>query len=281
MSPGTPNPIAERRGKPRVTVVMPAYNAAQTLERTYADIPMDLVQGIILVDDVSRDETVKIARRLGVRVVVHMQNMGYGGNQKTCYIEALKDGSDIVVMLHPDYQYDSRLIPKMLAPIIEGRSDMVLGSRIMDGKARAGGMPVYKIVFNRMLTVIQSLIYRQRFTDLHTGFRAYRRELLETVPFLLNSNDFVFDSEMIAQAVAYGFRISEVPVPARYFAEASSVNFLVSLRYGIKTLGVMAKYAAHTTGLKKIRQFRLRLKDIVSQHHHADLFRPQPPSEAR
>lgn len=263
----------EHRPRPRVTVVMPAYNAAQTLERTYQDIPMDIVHGIVLVDDVSRDETVEIARRLGVKVVVHVQNMGYGGNQKTCYIEALKDGSDIVVMLHPDYQYDSRLIPQMIAPIVEGRSDMVLGSRMLDGRAREGGMPIYKIVFNRMLTVLQGFIYRQRFTDLHTGFRAYRRELLETVPFLLNSNDFVFDSEMIAQAIAYGFRVSEVPVPARYFPEASSVNFRVSLRYGVKTLGVMAKYAAHRTGLARPRQFRLRLREIVSQHYHGELFR--------
>lgn len=273
--------MEEDRSTPRVTVVMPAYNAAKTLEKTYADIPRDVVRGIILVDDVSRDETVDIARRLGVRVVVHMQNMGYGGNQKTCYTEALKDGSDIVIMLHPDYQYDSRLIPQMIAPIIEGRSDMVLGSRMLDGGARGGGMPVYKIFFNRMLTIIQSLIYRQHFTDLHTGFRAYRRELLETVPFLLNSNDFVFDSEMIAQALACGFRISEVPVPARYFPEASSVNFLVSLRYGVKTLGVMAKYAAHRMGLKKSRQFRLRLRDIVSQHYHGEIFRDRPTPEAR
>ena len=265
---------------PRVVVVMPAYNAAKTLEQTYRDIPRDAVHRIILVDDVSRDETVEIARRLGVKVVVHMQNMGYGGNQKTCYLEALRDGADIVVMLHPDYQYDSRLIPRMIAPIAEGRCDMVLGLRMLDGGARAGGMPVYKIVFNRALTAFQSLVYRQRFTDLHTGFRAYRRALLETVPFLLNSDDFVFDSEMIAQAFAYGFRIGEVPVPARYFPEASSVNFSVSLRYGIKTLGVMANYAAHAAGLARPRRFRLRLSQIVSQHHHEGLFMDTPPTEA-
>lgn len=271
--------MGERTVVPRVTVVMPAYNAAKTLEKTYRDIPRDVVQRIILVDDVSRDETVGIARSLGAKVVVHMQNMGYGGNQKTCYIEALRDGSDIVVMLHPDHQYDSRLIPQLIAPIIEGRCDMVLGSRMLDGKARKGGMPIYKIVSNRALTILQSAIYRQRFTDLHTGFRAYRRELLESLPFLLNSNDFVFDSEMIAQAIAFGFRVGEVPVPARYFSEASSVNFLVSLRYGIKTLGVMVRYAAHRAGIAHPRQFRLRLRQIVSQHHHEGLFRDAPSAE--
>lgn len=272
--------MGARLDAPRVVVVMPAYNAARTLEQTYRDIPRDAVQRIVLVDDVSRDETVEIARRLGVKVVVHMQNTGYGGNQKTCYLEALRDGADIVVMLHPDYQYDSRLIPRMIAPIVEGRCDMVLGSRMLDGGARAGGMPVYKIVFNRALTALQSAVYRQGFTDLHTGFRAYRRALLETVPFLLNSDDFVFDSEMIAQALAYGFRVAEVPVPARYFPEASSVNFRVSLRYGIKTLGVMARYAAHASGIARPRQFRLRLRQIVSQHHHEGLFRDTPPTEA-
>jgi glycosyltransferase involved in cell wall biosynthesis len=252
---------------------MPAYNAAKTLEKTYRDIPMDCVWKIILVDDVSSDETVDIARKLGVKVIVHMQNTGYGGNQKTCYIEALKEGADIVVMLHPDYQYDSRLIPAMIAPIREGRCDMVLGSRMLDGKAREGGMPLYKFILNRMLTLCQSLIYGQRFTDLHTGFRAYSRELLETVPFLLNSNDFVFDSEMIAQAVAFNFRLMEVAVPARYFPEASSVHFWVSLRYGLKTLWVMLKYTVHRMHIKRVRQFRLGLKDIVSQHYHSELFR--------
>ncbi|MCX6356975.1 MAG: glycosyltransferase family 2 protein, partial [Candidatus Aureabacteria bacterium] len=174
---------------------------------------------------------------------------------------------------HPDYQYDSRLLPSMIAPLTEGSCDMVLGSRIMGGRAREGGMPLYKYVFNRMLTMLQGLVYRQRFTDLHTGFRAYRRGLLETVPFLLNSNDFVFDSEMIAQALAYHFRVREVPVPARYFPEASSVGFWVSLRYGVKTLGVTGKYFLHRLGLARLRQFNLRLRDVVSQRYHDELFK--------
>ncbi len=261
------------QSKPVVTIVMPAYNAAKTLEKTYHDIPMDCIDKIILVDDVSKDETVEIAKRLGVKVVVHMQNTGYGGNQKTCYIEALKEGSNIVVMLHPDYQYDSRLIPQMIAPIIENRSDMVLGSRMLEGKALEGGMPLYKFVFNRMLTFIQNLIYGQKFSDLHTGFRAYSRALLTTVPFLINSDDFVFDSEMISQAVAYKFRVLEVPIPARYFPEASSVNFWVSLRYGIKTVGVMIKFLLNRLGLIRFKQYNLNLSDIISHHYHPQLFR--------
>ena len=180
----------------KVIVVMPAYNAAQTLEKTYHDLPQEVVDKVILVDDVSHDETVEIARRLGLKVVVHIQNKGYGGNQKTCYIEALKDGADIVVMLHPDYQYDSTLVPELIQPVKEGRADLVLGSRLLSGGTLEGGMPLYKYISNRFLTIVENLVLGQRLSECHTGFRAYSRRLLETIPFLLNSDQFVFDTEV-------------------------------------------------------------------------------------
>lgn len=258
--------------EPQIIIVLPAYNAAKTLERTYEDIPKDKVHQIILVDDVSRDQTVEIAHSLGLSVVIHVQNRGYGGNQKTCYLEALKEGADVVVMLHPDHQYDSRLIPEMVQPILEGRADMVMGSRILNGQALQGGMPVWKFIANRVLTIAENLVYRTRLTDCHSGFRAYSRKLLTTVPFLLNSDDFVFDSQMIAQAVHFGFQIREIAVPARYFPEASSVNFRVSTKYGIKTLGVMLAYALRHLGLFRPRIFELTLPDVVSRHYHESIF---------
>jgi glycosyltransferase involved in cell wall biosynthesis len=180
---------------PKVIVIMPAYNAARTLERTYRDLPPNVVDHVILVDDVSQDETVEIARRLGLQVVVHIQNKGYGGNQKTCYVEALKAGADIVVMLHPDYQYDSRLVPDLIRPIVEDRADLVLGSRLLArGGARAGGMPLWKYISNRFLTIVENATLGLRLSELHTGFRAYRRSVLETIPFLLDSDNFVFDT---------------------------------------------------------------------------------------
>ncbi len=223
----------------RIIVVLPAYNAAQTLEKTYADLPKEKVSKIILVDDVSKDQTVEIAHALGISVVIHIQNRGYGGNQKTCYIEALKEGADVVVMLHPDHQYDSKLVPELVAPIIAGEADMVMGSRILNGRALEGGMPIWKYLANRALTFTENIIFKTDLTDCHSGFRSYSRKLLTTVPFLLNSDDFVFDSQMIAQAACCGFRIGEIPVQARYFPEASSVNFRVSTIYGLKTVGVM------------------------------------------
>lgn len=259
--------------KERVIVVMPAYNAAKTLEKTYGDIPPDVVDGIILVDDVSQDETVAIAQKLGLKTVVHMQNRGYGGNQKTCYLEALKDDADIIVMLHPDYQYDSRLIPDLIAPIQRGEVDMMMGSRFLGGQVRAGGMPIYKIIANRFLTILENLVLGLHLSEAHTGFRAYRRELLETIPFLLNSDDFVFDSEVIAQAVAFGFRVGEIGVPTRYFDEASSVNFRRSVTYGLATLKVLVKFLAHKSGLWRIPQFDKQLNEIVSPHHQSTIFR--------
>lgn len=259
--------------EPKVVVVLPAYNAARTLEKTYADIPKDRVWKIILVDDVSQDQTVEIARSLGLSVVVHVQNRGYGGNQKTCYLEALKEGADVVVMLHPDHQYDSSLVPELVRPILEGRADMVIGSRILNGRALEGGMPIWKYVANRILTAAENLVYGTRLTDGHSGLRAYSRKLLQTVPFLLNSDDFVFDSQMIAQAVHAGFVVGEIPVQARYFPEASSVNFRVSLIYGFKTLWVMLCFALRRLGVARFRVFDRTLPEVISKYYHEAIFR--------
>ena len=253
----------------RVVVVMPAYNAAQTLERTYNDLSKEVIDKVILVDDVSQDETVEIARRLGLKVIVHVQNKGYGGNQKTCYLEALKDGADIVVMLHPDYQYDSTLVPELIRPIQEGKADMVMGSRFLSGKPLAGGMPIYKYISNRFLTIVENLILGQHLSECHTGFRAFSRRLLATIPFLLNSDKFVFDTETIAQSVAFGFEIAEIAVPTRYFKEASSVDFKNSTVYGLSTLWVMVRYLLNKWGLVRSTQFNKELRQIMSRHHQA------------
>jgi glycosyltransferase involved in cell wall biosynthesis len=256
----------------KIIVVLPAYNAAKTLEKTYTDLPREKMFKIILVDDVSQDQTVEVARSLGLSVVIHVQNRGYGGNQKTCYLEALKEGADIVVMLHPDHQYDSRLVPELVQPIIEGKAGMVMGSRILNGRALEGGMPIWKFIANRTLTVAENIVYGTRLTDCHSGFRAYSRKLLTTVPFLLNSDDFVFDSQMIAQAVHFGFPIAEIPVQARYFPEASSVNFKVSTVYGLKTLGVMVRFLLHRFHISRISFFQKTLSEVVSRHYHDAIF---------
>ena len=237
-----------------IVVVMPAYNAAKTLERTYHDIPKDVVDHVILVDDVSRDETVEIAQRLGLQVEVHRQNRGYGGNQKTCYRLALAAGADIVVMVHPDYQYDPTRIPAVVAPIIAGTADMVLGSRLL-GDPLAGGMPRWKFVANRFLTGLENRAFGLHLSEYHTGFRAYSARLLRAIDMERDSDDFVFDQEFVAQVVAAGFSITEVAVPTRYFAEASSVNFRRSVRYGMGTLGVVASYTLHRLGWRHDRRF--------------------------
>ncbi len=274
----------------RVVVVMPAYNAARTLERTYRDIPPGVVDRVILVDDVSKDATVEVAQRLGIQVVIHIQNRGYGGNQKTCYLEALRAGADVVVMLHPDYQYDSTRIPALIAPLLSGERDMMFGSRLLrapeesGNPALAGGMPIWKYIANRFLTITENLVLGQKLSECHTGFRAYNRRLLETIPFLLNSDDFVFDTEVIVQAVAFGFRLGEIPVPTRYFAEASSVNFRRSVTYGLATLAALLRYLLHRFGLRHSAQFSRRLEDIISPYHHDGIFHQPdetPPAPAR
>ena len=232
---------ARSRAAGPVAVVMPAYNAALTLERTYHDIPHDVVDHIVLVDDVSQDETVGVARDLGLDVIVHRQNRGYGGNQKTCYDRALAIGAQIVVMLHPDYQYDATRIPALIEPIQAGRADLTLGSRFL-GDPLAGGMPRWKYVSNRFLTGLENRAFGLRLSEYHTGLRAYSRRLLEALPYHENSDDFVFDQQLIAQAVRGGFPIEEIAVPTRYFDEASSVGFKRSVVYGLSTLGVVADH---------------------------------------
>lgn len=244
-----PAPLSSAsRGK--TIAVMPAYNAARTLERTVADIPSGAVDEIILVDDCSRDNTVEIAERLGLTVIRHEKNLGYGGNQKTCYRRALEAGADYVVMIHPDYQYDSRVIPVAVEIIRLGICDFVMGSRIRTRReALAGGMPRWKYVANRCLTLTENIALGQNLGDFHSGFRAYRRQVLETIPFTRNSNDFVFDSEFLAQAVHFGFKLGDIPVPVRYFDEASSINFRRSVKYGLSTLGVLGKYWVRQLGI--------------------------------
>jgi glycosyltransferase involved in cell wall biosynthesis len=250
-APTAPDAPAEAAARPRVVVVMPAYNAAKTLERTYLDIPHDLIDRIILVDDVSRDDTVEVARQLGLHVIIHRQNRGYGGNQKTCYDAALAADADVVVMLHPDYQYDATRIPDLIAPILRGEADLMLGSRFL-GDPIAGGMPKWKYVSNRFLTGLENAAFGLHLSEYHTGLRAYSRRLLEAIPFVLNSDDFVFDQELIAQVVAAGgLHIGEIAVPTRYFAEASSVGFRRSVVYGLSTLRVVARFLLHRTRLRR------------------------------
>jgi glycosyltransferase involved in cell wall biosynthesis len=247
--------------RPNLVIVMPAYNAALTLERTYADIPHEIVDKIILVDDVSGDETVDIARNLGLDVVIHSQNRGYGGNQKTCYDAALAAGADIVVMLHPDYQYDATRIPALIEPIVAGERDLMLGSRFL-GDPLAGGMPTWKYVSNRSLTFVENLAFDLHLSEFHTGLRAYSRTLLETIPYRENSDDFVFDQELIAQVVAAGMgrRIGEIAVPTRYFEEASSVGFQRSVVYGLSTVRVVARFLLHRWRLRRSSQLTARTR---------------------
>jgi glycosyltransferase involved in cell wall biosynthesis len=247
--------MTESLRHPNVYVVMPAYNAAKTLEQTHASIPEGVVSTILLVDDHSADETVRIARDLGLELIVHPHNVGYGGNQKTCYMEALRRDAD-VVMLHPDGQYDPAVIPSLIDPIACGSADMVLGSRFLQpGGPLAGRMPLYKIAGNRLLTTVENWVLGTHLSELHTGYRAYGRKFLETVPFLRNANGFSFDSQMIAQAVAFGMRIQEVPVATKYFPDASSTSLQQSIVYGVRTLNVMVRYKLHQKRLLRAAIF--------------------------
>lgn len=250
-------PVQSAARHPNVVVVMPAYNAARTLADTWRAIPPDVVDEVLLVDDRSSDDTLQVAATLPIRTLALPHNVGYGGNQKTCYLEALRTRAEVVVMLHPDGQYDPALIPHLVAPIAEGRADLVLGSRMLiPGGARQGGMPLYRFVSNKALTRIENVVLRRDFSELHTGYRAYSRGFLETVPFLRNSNDFVFDTQIIAQAVAFGQRIVEVPIQTRYHAEASSTSMRANIRYGFGTLAVMGRLALHRRHVAPSRLFR-------------------------
>jgi glycosyltransferase involved in cell wall biosynthesis len=243
-------------GRPRIAVVMPAYNAERTLERTYADIPAGFVDEVILVDDASRDRTVEVARRLGLHVVEHPKNRGYGANQKTCYRTALARGADIVVMVHPDHQYDPRVIPALIEPLIAGDCDAVFGSRMLGGRPIQGGMPKWKYLGNILLTAIENATFLIYLTEYHSGFRAYSRRYLESVALDANSDGFVFDTEIIAQGMARGLRIKEIPIETRYFDEASQIAFGPSVRYGLAILKTMFLYKMHAWGVWSSRIFR-------------------------
>jgi glycosyltransferase involved in cell wall biosynthesis len=235
----------------KLIVIMPAYNAENTLRRTYSELPHEYVDEVILVDDASKDSTPEIARELGIGTIIHLENKGYGGNQKTCYREAVRRGADIIVMVHPDYQYSPKLVTAMASMIASGHYDVVLGSRILGGSALKGGMPLYKYIANRFLTLIENMVLGVKLSEYHTGFRAFTREVLETLPLNENSDDFVFDSEMLVQAVYFNFRIGELSCPTRYFKEASSINFMRSVEYGLGVIATLIKYILTRLSLKR------------------------------
>jgi glycosyltransferase involved in cell wall biosynthesis len=238
----------------RVCVVMPAYNAGRTLAQTVAELDRTIADDVIVVDDASHDDTVEVARRLGLHAIVHPRNRGYGGNQKTCYTEALSRGADIVVMVHPDYQYSPLLMPAMASMVASGHFDCVLGSRILGVGALRGGMPLWKYVANRALTAFENLLLGYKLAEYHTGFRAFSRRLLETLPLEENSDDFVFDNQMLAQALWFGFEIGELSCPTRYFTEASSINFRRSVTYGFGVLATGLAYRLARWGLVRPRR---------------------------
>jgi glycosyltransferase involved in cell wall biosynthesis len=248
-------PAASRRAQ-KVCVVMPAYNAEKTLERTYHDLPMDWVDEVILVDDASRDRTVEVSRRLGIHTLVHPQNRGYGGNQKTCYREALARGAGIAVMVHPDHQYDPRVIPDLVRPLLAGECDAVFGSRMLGGRPLEGGMPKWKYLANLFLTALANATFYVFLSEYHSGLRAYSRRYLEAVDLEANSDDFVFDTEIIAQGVWKGMRIREIPIETRYFEEASQIGFGRSVVYGLSVLAVLARYKLHKKRIRHSSIFR-------------------------
>ena len=239
----------------KVIVVLPAFRAHKTLAQTFHDIPKDVVDDVLLVDDASDDQTVQTARDLGIKTFVHEENLGYGANQKTCYTEALRAGADIVVMLHPDYQYEPRLITAMAGMVASGIYDVVTGSRILANSARGGGMPLYKYVSNRFLTAFQNALMGTKLSEFHTGYRAFSRNVLETLPLLANSDDFVFDNQMLTQAVAFGFSIGEISCPTKYFPEASSINFRRSIVYGLGVVFTSISYRLWRWHLSRPKHF--------------------------
>jgi glycosyltransferase involved in cell wall biosynthesis len=257
----------------RVAVVMPAYNAEKTLEMTVRELT-DIVDIRILVDDSSKDQTAALSRRLGVDTYIHDNNYGYGRNQQTCYREALAAGADIVVMVHPDYQYTPSLVPAMAGMIASGVYDMVLGSRILGSGALKGGMPLYKYISNRFLTAFQNLFLGVKLSEYHTGFRAFSKDLLETLPLLENSDDFIFDNQMIAQAVMFGFRIGEISCPTKYFKEASSINFKRSVEYGFGVMATTASFIAHKWHIRRIPRFDPAGRRITQNYYSALAHRP-------
>jgi glycosyltransferase involved in cell wall biosynthesis len=256
-------------GNKRICVVLPAFNAALTLERTLAEIPMDIVDDVILVDDASADATLEIAKRHGIFTVAHDRNVGYGGNQKTCYRTALERHADIVIMLHPDYQYTPKLLMPMSSLLASGFFDVVLGSRILGIGALPGGMPVYKYISNRLLTFVQNLMLHYKLSEYHTGYRGFTREVLEDVPFARNSNDFLFDNEMISQCIYRGFRIGEISCPTNYFPEASSINFRRSVTYGLGVLRTSIDFRFACFGFERDTIFegltRRKPRDVMMQ----------------
>jgi len=240
----------------KISIVLPAYNAEKTLEKTFNEIPFDIVDQVILVDDFSKDQTIKVAERLGIRQIVrHETNLGYGGNQKSCYNIALELDSDIIVMLHPDYQYTPRLIHSMCYVIANGVYDVVLGSRILGGGALKGGMPLYKYIGNRMLTLFQNFMMGQKLSEYHTGFRTFSRNVLKSIAYNVNSDDFVFDNQMIAQIFYSGFEIAEITCPTSYFKEASSINLKRSIKYGLGVIRTSIQYRLQKWGLANFRIF--------------------------
>jgi glycosyltransferase involved in cell wall biosynthesis len=251
--------------KPKVVVVMPAYNAAKTLHMTYADLPQNVVDLVIVVDDGSSDETARIARDLGLELFIHDRNYGYGANQKTCYREALRAGADIVVMVHPDYQYDPTLLPEIIRPIEAGEADVVLGSRLMGIHPIRQGMPWWKYVSNRFLTTLENLVFGLHLSEYHTGYRAFRRQVLESVNLEMDSDRFIFDQEILAQIVNVKMRITEVPVPTRYFAQASSASLFQSSVYGVSILWLLVRYLLHRGGIVHQRQF-----DSLERRYRSD-----------
>jgi glycosyltransferase involved in cell wall biosynthesis len=248
----------------RIVVVMPAYRAERTLRKTYEEIPRDIVDEVILTDDASDDRTAEVARSLGIRTLVHEENRGYGGNQKTCYLEALRHGADVVVMLHPDYQYDPRLVTPMASMITSGVYDVVLGSRILGGTAMAGGMPAWKYVSNRLLTAVQNAALGAKLSEFHTGFRGYSREALMSIPLLANSDDFVFDNQVLAQIIAAGLRIGEISCPTSYHGDASSISFRNSVRYGAGVMRTSLQFVLWRAGLARPRIFAGHQEDSLA-----------------